>query len=620
MLKKFFLFSIFIISISPVFAKDSSSQKIPEISFTFPDVIVSAPAWKKPVYLTGKPDIKVSAQENRFSNYQILSQILDKIPGLAIRTSGGPGHIASPNLGGLTGNKVLVVKDGIPINDPFTGSPDISNICPDSIDQIEIWKGNQSAKWGGNSIGGVINLTSREPQKGKLKFSTDGIGGFGYQIQTGISFGNSRFRIRKGHFYTPGWSAASEESGNTERDSFEQDEFQLSFNHETTQGEQLTVNYLWNKSLTELDGFNPVTQLPIDSLSFRQIKLSSDFNFGYTSPVHNGEWRFTHAFAHGSLTGIDKANIFNEYGLEFSRQIQTVSRSIEHGKNKAALEFYRQEIFAENFNNYANREVSNAFTTQISRNISKSLSLSTSVRHEDSNNSSGVTTGNASLAYTKKNFSFKSEVGNGFRMPSMNERFYPNFGDPDLNEEFSSSAMVKVGYKFPKLFKLSASINTYKIRDMIGTVATADPKYTWGIKSANIGETKLRSHKISLDDLTIKGLKLNAYVEILDKAKIKNSTAMPPGVLARQAGLNISKQLNTFKIDLSSKWWGNSWETTTNNRSNPPGHQLDLHLSKKLNQIQANVSFINLTNNNKERVFGYTRAGRHVKFSLESSF
>lgn len=108
------------------------------------------------------------------------------MPGVSVRVPGGPGHIASPNLGGLTGNKVLVVKDGVPVNDPFTGTPDISSISPDSIENIEIWKGNQATKWGSSGIGGVISLNSRQPFEDKLKLSTDGLGGFSYQVESGI--------------------------------------------------------------------------------------------------------------------------------------------------------------------------------------------------------------------------------------------------------------------------------------------------------------------------------------------------------------------------------------------------------------------------------------------------
>ena len=386
MLKKLFstLFFITLFS-SPVLSDQALVHNDKDSTIKLPPIKVFAPTWNKSELLTGKPHTKVECNSwNNLTNLSI-SDILDGISGVAVRTPGGPGHVASPNLGGLSGNKILVIKDGLPINDPFTGSPDIGNYCSDAFESVEVWHGNQASRWGSNSIGGVIRLTSKKPSEGRLKLSTDGIGGRSYQFETGLELEDAYIGIRKGFNFTPGWSAASEKTGNTERDSFESDNFQLYFEKMLNDKTEFSLNFDWLENLTELDGFSLATSLPIDSKTFRQKKLEGNLSFGLVFKHENGDLKFTHSFSHGGYTGIDEANVFNEYGLEYSRQIQTIYRDFDFGNSQLSLEASHQETYADNKQNYSNRELLNAFSIQYLRQLTNLLSISTSARLEDSN-------------------------------------------------------------------------------------------------------------------------------------------------------------------------------------------------------------------------------------------
>jgi hemoglobin/transferrin/lactoferrin receptor protein len=79
------------------------------------------------------------------------------------RTAAGQ---ASPYIRGLTGQQVLILVDGIRLNNSiarFGPNQYFNTIDPGMVDHIEVVRGPGSVLWGGDAIGGVINIVSRGP-------------------------------------------------------------------------------------------------------------------------------------------------------------------------------------------------------------------------------------------------------------------------------------------------------------------------------------------------------------------------------------------------------------------------------------------------------------------------
>jgi vitamin B12 transporter len=82
-----------------------------------------------------------------------LSEVLRDVPGVAV--AGTPG-LSQIRLRGTEGNHVLVLIDGIEVSDPFFGEFDFSSLQADQASKVEVLRGQQSAIYGSDAIGGVV--------------------------------------------------------------------------------------------------------------------------------------------------------------------------------------------------------------------------------------------------------------------------------------------------------------------------------------------------------------------------------------------------------------------------------------------------------------------------------
>jgi vitamin B12 transporter len=105
----------------------------------------------------------ITRAEIRRRGYVTLTQALSAVPGVQVVPSGGPGGQASLFIEGSNSEDVLVLRDGVPMNDPSVanGAFNFGESGLADIERIEVVRGPMSGLYGTGAIGGVINLISR---------------------------------------------------------------------------------------------------------------------------------------------------------------------------------------------------------------------------------------------------------------------------------------------------------------------------------------------------------------------------------------------------------------------------------------------------------------------------
>ncbi|MEM9898491.1 MAG: TonB-dependent receptor plug domain-containing protein, partial [Pseudomonadota bacterium] len=128
----------------------------------------------------------------------VISDVLRDVPGLAVSRSGVPGTLTDVRIRGAEANQTLVIIDGIEANDP-AGSAAFSfaNLLAADLDRIEVLRGPQSAIYGSEAVGGVVNIITKAGEPGFRVFGEAQGGSFGTrQFGGGISGGVERFTGR----------------------------------------------------------------------------------------------------------------------------------------------------------------------------------------------------------------------------------------------------------------------------------------------------------------------------------------------------------------------------------------------------------------------------------------
>jgi outer membrane cobalamin receptor len=117
-----------------------------------------------------------------------LGQVLERAAGVNIRRSGGSGGFSTVSIRGSTAEQVQVFLDGISLNRASGGGVDLGGISLGGIESVEVYRGSVPARFGGNSIGGVVHLRSRGLQRRtrfRLETSAASFGGRGLAVSGG---------------------------------------------------------------------------------------------------------------------------------------------------------------------------------------------------------------------------------------------------------------------------------------------------------------------------------------------------------------------------------------------------------------------------------------------------
>ncbi|MEJ7684263.1 MAG: TonB-dependent receptor [Segetibacter sp.] len=111
---------------------------------------------------TGRNILVIKGEQFSKLPVHSLDELLRYLPGLEVQMRGPMGAQSDIILRGGTFQQVLVIIDGIRINDPNTGHfNSYISVAPLEIERIEILKGASSAIYGSEAVGGVINIITK---------------------------------------------------------------------------------------------------------------------------------------------------------------------------------------------------------------------------------------------------------------------------------------------------------------------------------------------------------------------------------------------------------------------------------------------------------------------------
>ncbi len=140
-------------------AKDSADKAV-----TLKNIVVTATRTEIDRRQTGTSLTVITEDDIKKSGKTTIAEVLTGVPGVTVnRTSVFGGETSVYIRGADTGN-VLVMIDGVEVNDPsyMNRAFDFSNLMLENIERIEILRGAQSTLYGSDATGGVINIITKK--------------------------------------------------------------------------------------------------------------------------------------------------------------------------------------------------------------------------------------------------------------------------------------------------------------------------------------------------------------------------------------------------------------------------------------------------------------------------
>lgn len=319
MKKHFFVLAAVIIS-NQLIAQDTARLQLDE-------VVVTANKYEQKQSTTGKVLNIISRQQLERSGGKTLCEVLNTLPGL---TMIGANNVLGTNqnisIRGASAGNVLLLIDGIPVNDPsaITNYYDLNFINIDQVERIEVLKGGQSTLYGSDAVAGAINVILKKADKKITVFG--GVTGGSYNtLKESIGFGgqqkNTHFSINYTHQSSDGFSAATDKNkvGGFDNDGFKQ--HALNGRFEFSPAKNLKINFTgtYNNYFADLDAAaftdekdytvkNDNKQLGTSAVyTLKKTTIHLNYNFNHVIRRYNDDSLYQSSpyskFARSSYTG-----------------------------------------------------------------------------------------------------------------------------------------------------------------------------------------------------------------------------------------------------------------------------------------------------------------------------
>jgi outer membrane cobalamin receptor len=129
--------------------------------------LMPRPVELTPLVARGEPDepgvTRIEREVIEASGALDLGDLLQREAGLVVTRTGGPGSPATLSLRGASAGQVLVLLDGVPLNQALGGATDLSQVRLEQVERVTILRGAQSARYGAGALGGAIAIETARP-------------------------------------------------------------------------------------------------------------------------------------------------------------------------------------------------------------------------------------------------------------------------------------------------------------------------------------------------------------------------------------------------------------------------------------------------------------------------
>ncbi|MGZ9664883.1 TonB-dependent receptor domain-containing protein [Pseudomonas sp. GNP014] len=546
-----------------------------------------------------------------------VTDLLQRVPGVQVAQAGGRGSLPGIYIRGTQSAQSLVLVDGQRIGSSTSGDSNLQHLNIDQIERVEVLRGSRSVIYGSDAIGGVIQIFTRRGTEQSLQPRLHL--GFGshqtWERSLGLAGGDEKTRFNLGASLddTAGLDRTHESyPSDSDHDAYRNKSISLSLSHALTDDIEVGANLLDNRGKSEFDS-------PFGNYQQQQY---SDFNVSSISSYFdarvNNIWKTRIEIGHTenrekTLDKLsDERTVFNTYRDSVNWQNDLTLDA----RNSLILggDWYEDRINSSTAFEENSRWNRAAFIQH--RYQADSFSTELGLRHDDNQQFGGQNTwsGTFTLPLNPDNDLLLS-YSEGFRAPTFNDLYYPDFSNPALKPETSKSYELQWRSQLSDSSRLEASIYRTDLEDAIIFGSNSRPE--------NVASARINGFEAALKQ-ELFGWQSNLGVAIIDPRDRDTGHT-----LARRARRTMSWDLDRQfdRLSLGASWQAvsSSYDDKENTQSLGGYGLIGLRSSWTLNrEITLDLKVDNLLDKGYSRAlysydgsqYGYREEGRAWVFGV----
>ena len=421
-----------------------------EPSASLPPVIISATRDEQSLDSTISSATVITARELKERQITNVGDALRSVVGVDVTQTGAQGGVTNAYIRGANSSQTLVMIDGVPVNNPTVGGFDFADLTTDDIERIEIVRGPMSSLYGSDANGGVINIVTKKGQGApKATLSMEG-GRYATTREAASLAGQSGpvdYSASVSHALTEGFSSAAV---GTEPDGYQN----------TTLSSKLGLAVLGDGRL-EFTGRYWLGQADLDSLTCAVTCVPTDDpgakqrTQGLVAAV-SLQKPLTDWWSQRLTVSVNQAQYWNKYlnfapppppylDSEFDTRTQRIDwqhdASIGDRVHLTAGSDY-EGVTGDNSGDPNRHTIDNVgFFAQSRIELPQGFSQLTAVRYDINNRYGNSFTYNIEAAYlfAPTQTRLRAGAGTAFHGPTIQDLYYPNFSNPNLQPETSET-------------------------------------------------------------------------------------------------------------------------------------------------------------------------------------
>jgi len=482
------------------------------------DIVISASRVETKRIETGSSVTVLDETYLKENQSRTVAEILQNVPGVSVTNTGGIGKSTSVFIRGADSNKTLVVIDGVEVSDlsSIGGGYSFDDLMADNIERIEVLRGSQSALWGSDAIGGVINIVTK---KGTSGFNPTGgieLGENDYHkenINISGAQGDTNYSLSATNLKTDGISAKDNESDD---DRYENQTIALKAGHEFTDIFSMDTILRYEQSESEYDSYSGTDA---DSGYYAtneqyQAKLNSHLN------LFNKQWKNRLSVGLSNTKNEDFSSSDTSYeGKKIKTELQSDYYLKPTNNFTQRLSFFAEHE-NDNYQSWSMDEKERIEATGVvlgyGTDWKKLVFVNAAIRHDFNNKFDDTTTYHLDAAgWVNDGTRIHSSYGTGVKNPTLGQLYgevvaWSYAGNSDLTPEKSRSWDLGIEYNF-------SDANAYI------DLTYFDSRYT-NMIDYYYDSTTYESTYVNLDDkATARGLEFTGSLKITQDFRLNAS-------------------------------------------------------------------------------------------------